>query len=300
MATNLSDSPPDVSNPEVSYRLARAIECARAAGEVTLGYFQTDRFEVETKRDGTAVTTADRDAERLLRRLIAEAFPSDGIVGEEFGEHKGTSGYRWILDPIDGTASFVCGVPLYGTLVAVERGEEVVAGVIHMPALDEMVYAGVGGGAWHMAGKREPRRARVSGVKTLGEAVVCMTGWEYFAKTGREDVLPRLGAKSGKLRGWSDCYAHVLVATGRAEAVVEPLVQVWDVAPALVVMREAGGRFTDFQGQGCVRSGNGVLSNGPVHDEILQVVADSGGRNSQNRTYPETVERANSTDVARL
>lgn len=257
----------------VMLRLERAIEWARAAGDVTLGYFQTDRFEVETKRDGTAVTTADRAAEETLRSLIEASFPDDGITGEEFGSHDGNSGYRWILDPIDGTASFVCGVPLYGTLVAVMRAETVVAGVIHMPALDEMVYAGAGSGAWHVVRGGAAKRARVSGVKTLAEGVVCVTGWEYFAKTGKEEVVSRLGEAAGKLRGWSDCYAHVLAATGRIEGVVEPLVKVWDVAPAMVVMREAGGLFSDFRGNERVDSGDGILSNGVLHGELLQVVA---------------------------
>lgn len=281
------------SDPAIARRLSAALAFAHAAGDITLNYFQTDRFEIDTKRDGTAVTTADREAEQHLRALIAAAFPDDGIIGEEFGDSEGSGGsdFRWILDPIDGTASFVCGVPLYGTLVAVEHRDQIVAGVIHMPALRETVYAGHGGGAWHVTASANAgsvsnaprdnvstdpayvvRRARVSNVEPLERAVVCITGWEYFARTNREDVLPRLGESAGKLRGWSDCYAHILVATGRAEGVVEPLVKVWDVAPAQVVMRESGGRFTDFAGRELVRSGDGILSNGRVHDELLGTV----------------------------
>ncbi|MGE3107884.1 MAG: inositol monophosphatase family protein [Phycisphaerales bacterium] len=273
----MPDPQPPNPTPQPDDRIARRLECAvvfaRAAGDLTLQYFQSDRFQVHTKRDGTAVTTADRAAEDLLRSLITREFPDDAIVGEEFGERDGTSGFRWILDPIDGTASFVCGVPLYGTLVAVERGNDVVVGVVHMPALDEMVYARAGGGAWHVHARGEAKPARVSGVRSLKDAVVCITGWEYFAKTGRGDFLPKLGTCVGKLRGWSDCYAHVLVATGRVDAVVEPLVHVWDVAPAVVVMREAGGRFSDFSGRESPRSGDGLLSNAQVHSALLDLLS---------------------------
>jgi len=262
----------DETRKELDARLAAAVSFARAAGDITLGYFQSDRFKVETKLDGTAVTTADREAEQHLRKQIAAAFPDDGVLGEEFGEQPGSSGFRWILDPIDGTASFVCGVPLYGTLIGVELGTEVVAGVIHLPAMNEMVYAAAGSGAWHVVGGKEPARARVSKIATLEKSVVCSTGYEYFVREGRPELFAALAAGVGKYRGWSDCYSHVLAATGRVEGVVEPTIRSWDVAPAMIVMREAGGRFTDFSGNESIHTGTSVLSNGLVHEALIEIV----------------------------
>src|SRR5262249_25088873 len=144
-------------------------------GDITLRYFQTTHFKVDTKRDGSPVTTADREAEEHLRGAIAAAFPADSILGEEFGLKEGSSGFKWLLDPIDGTASFVCGVPLYGVLIGIEHDGRVAAGVIHMPALDETVYAARGSGAWHVVRKGDPAPARVSRVAALSQAVVCTT-----------------------------------------------------------------------------------------------------------------------------
>lgn len=260
------------ADPEIARRLEAGVRMARSAGAITLGYFQSDRFQIDTKLDGTDVTTADREAEQHLRGEILRLFPDDAILGEEFGEHAGPSGYRWILDPIDGTASFVCGVPLYGTLIGIERGQRVVGGVTHMPALDEMVYAGEGGGAWHVSRSGAITRARVSGVRELSRSVVCTTATDYFAKYGRTDLFLTLASSCAKFRGWSDCYSHVLVATGRVEAVVEPSIKVWDVAAARIIMQEAGGLYTDFAGEDSVYSGHALLSNGHVHAELLKVI----------------------------
>src|SRR5262249_8374850 len=146
----------------LSARLRLACDAAREAAQLTLQYFRASDLRIDLKQDSSPVTIADREAEQLLRRRIAGEFPEDGILGEEFGEHGGTSGYRWILDPIDGTKSFIHGVPLYAVLIGVEHAGQSCIGVIQIPALDEMVYAAQGGGAWHIVGSRPPEKAHVS------------------------------------------------------------------------------------------------------------------------------------------
>lgn len=254
----------------VRVRLEAALEFARAAGELTLGFFGGTGFEVSTKRDGTQVTTADRGAEGLLRERIGAGFPGDGILGEEFGETASGNGWRWVLDPIDGTVSFVHGVPLYGTLVACELDGVSRVGVIHLPALGETVYASEGCGAWHVGGSgAEPVRAGVSGTGCMGEAMLCTTSFGYFAEAGVEASLGELHSRFGKTRGWSDCYAHVLCTTGRVDAVVEPVLHPWDIAPMQVIYPEAGGRISDWRGRRGSRYPTGVASNGVFHDELI-------------------------------
>ncbi|MDQ7013478.1 MAG: inositol monophosphatase family protein [Planctomycetota bacterium] len=255
-------------------RLDTALEFAHAAGELTLGFFGGSGFEVSTKHDGSPVTTADRGAETLLRERIEAAFPGDGILGEEFGEKASGNGWRWVLDPIDGTVSFVRGVPLYGTLVACEYEGQTQVGVIHMPALGETVHASAGQGAWHVAGPgAEPTRARVSGTVDIGKAMMCTTSFGYFQQAGTEASLGELYSRFGKTRGWSDCYAHVLCATGRIDAVVEPVLHPWDIAPMQVIYAEAGGRITDWRGRSGSQYPTGAATNGRFHDELVGLLA---------------------------
>lgn len=258
----------------VRRRLDAAVELARLAGASTLRLFQRPGLAVDRKRDGSVVTAADRDAEQFLRGAICERFPGDGVLGEEFGELPGDSGYRWILDPIDGTASFVCGVPLYGTLVGVQdtRSGQMVAGVIEMPALAERVFGGPGLGAFHAAGDASPTPARVSRVTALKDAVVCKTSLEYFLKAGRTDSYIRLHERAGLVRGWGDCYAFLLVITGRADAAVEPSLKIWDIAAIAPIAEAAGGRFSDLTGRRDIESGSALVTNGPIHDEVLSVI----------------------------
>lgn len=257
----------------VDARLREAIAFARSAGELALGYFGGSAYTVDLKRDGSEVTTADRNAEERLRKLIGEAFPGDGVLGEEFGESPSATGWRWILDPIDGTASFVHGVPLFGTLVACEFEGRTLAGVIHMPALGETVYASEGCGAWHVPRLHgPPSRAAVSRVMSLDRAMACTTSFDYFRHAGVEDALAAVHQGFGSTRGWSDCYAHVLCATGRIDAVVEPVLHPWDIAPMQVIYPEAGGRATDWRGRSGAYHPNGIATNGLIHDQVLQLV----------------------------
>lgn len=252
-----------------------ALQAARRAGEIILPYYQGD-VAVETKGDGSPVTLADRGAEQELRQLIRERFPDDGVLGEEFGELPGRSGRRWVLDPIDGTKAFVRGVPLFGVLIGMEEDGEAVLGVVSMPALDEFVYAARGQGCWWLPSGRPPgappRRARVSSVGPLADGLLLLNSYEYFVKGNRVAAHDRLLGAARHQRGWGDCYGHILVATGRAEACVDPMMNPWDNAPLLPILQEAGGTFTDWQGKATIHGGDGISTNGKVFDEVMRVV----------------------------
>lgn len=248
--------------------LELAVELAAGAGEITLRYFQ-GRFEVETKADLSPVTIADREAERFIRESIESRFPGDGIVGEEFGEVRPEASRRWIVDPIDGTFSFVHGVPLYGVLIGMEDGDEPAVGVVNLPALGEMVAAARGEGC-HWRGER----ARVSGTNELSQALCLATTVGPDAGPSRAAVMARIAGLAGRTRTWGDCYGYVLVATGRADAMIDPMMNVWDCAPLLPIIEEAGGRFTDWQGRRSIRGGDAVATNGVLHDEVLRLLAE--------------------------
>lgn len=255
-------------------RLELAVAAARKAGRATLEHFCNRDLRVDSKRDGTPVTVADREAEELLRARIGQAFPDDAIIGEEFPEKPGTSGYRWFFDPIDGTKSFIHGVPLYGTLAGVEYEGRCVLGVIVLPGLDEYVYAARGQGCWHARGAEQPRRARVSAVSELGESLFCTTSVTEFVLTNRLDAYEALRARCKLARGWGDCYGYVLIATGRAEVMVEPRLNLWDMAPLPVILEEAGGTFTDWKGKPTIHSGEGMATNGHVLEQVLAITRE--------------------------
>jgi histidinol-phosphatase len=250
-----------------------ALWATREAGSSTLPAFRAATRSSDVKADGSLVTKTDRSTELLLRDMCAQAYPEDGFLGEEFGETPSASGRRWIADPIDGTISFVHGVPLYGTLLALESENMSRVGVIHMPALHETVYAADGMGAWHLpAGELTPSPARMRPCSSLSDAVACATSPDYFNSPQLRAVLLRILDAVGVTRGWSDCYAHVLAATGRVDVVVEPGVKPWDVAPMTVIMREAGGLCTDWNGQECAHNGTALVTAGTLHDSMMQLL----------------------------
>jgi histidinol phosphatase-like enzyme (inositol monophosphatase family) len=259
---------------DVAGRLNFAVEIARAAGDLTLEYFQRGDLQVDRKADQSPVTIADRRAEELLRGRIADRFSGDGIIGEEFGEASGTSGYQWILDPIDGTKSFIHGVPLYTTLVAVLRDGEPVIGVIHAPAIAETVYAGKGSGCWQIGGDdARPKAARVSSVERLSESLFLTTEIGSFTTHRKQDargVFWKLQDEARLVRTWGDGYGYLLVATGRAEVMIDPVVNIWDAAPLQTVVEEAGGTFTDWQGNPTVHAREAIATNGRVLEEVLR------------------------------
>ena len=262
----------------IADRLEFARTIAEEAGRLTLDYFRSDDLAVERKGDDSPVTAADRAAESLLRRRIEASFPGDAIVGEELGERPGTSPFRWVLDPIDGTKSFITGVPLYTTLVGLleqtPEGEESVLGVIHAPALGESVYAARGGGAWYEQGAGAATPARVSSIDTLSDAVFLTSDVRDFTAGRSTDAFGAYLALQNKARlarTWGDAYGYLLVATGRAEVMVDPVICLWDGAAVQPILEEAGGTFTDWQGKATVHCGEGIGTNRHVLDEVLAI-----------------------------
>ncbi|MBX3442268.1 MAG: histidinol-phosphatase [Planctomyces sp.] len=265
---------------DLNSRLNFAVEVSSLASELILSHWRQAGLAVELKADESPVTIADRGAEQLLRERILHAFPGDGVLGEEFGETAGTSGFRWVLDPVDGTKSFVAGVPLFGTLIAVEQAGRPVIGVCRFPALGEVVYAARGRGAWWTIGGEAPRPARVSTNERLEDSLFCFTsvgGWE---STGRMDAFLALCRTARLTRGWGDCYGHILVATGRAELAVDPLLNLWDAAALLPIVEEAGGVFCDWTGAATAEGGNGFSTTPALRDHVLALL--SGARNASH------------------
>jgi histidinol-phosphatase len=258
-------------------RLDVALTATRLAAAETLRWFGSPALAVDRKSDHSPVTQADRAAEEILRRELLAAFPDDAFLGEESGTAPGTSGYEWIVDPIDGTKSFVRGVPLYATLVGCRRGGRGILGVIAIPALAELAYATDGGGAWHVRGGEAAVAAGVSRQDTLAESLVCSSDFVDFARwsggveAGRL-ARTRLDEAAGLVRTWGDGYGYLLVATGRAEVMIDPRLHPWDAAAVEVVVREAGGRFGDWRGGGGIDSGDGLATNGLVHDQVLALL----------------------------
>jgi len=259
-------------------RLDWAVEIALEAGRLTLGHFRQSGLQVERKADDSPVTVADREAEELLRLRIAERFPADGLLGEELGSIEGKSGFQWVLDPIDGTKSFIHGVPLYTTLVAVLHEEQPCAGVIHAPAMSETVYAATGGGCCYLPGPGIlPRPAYVSQVSRLEESLVLTSEVANFALRRPADashVYHELERQARLARTWGDGYGYLMVATGRAEVMIDAVMNLWDAAPLQTVIEEAGGRFSDWQGRPTVHSGDAVACNGLVADAVLALTKD--------------------------
>lgn len=262
-----------ITQDDLRERLDRAVEWAREAGGLILGHYQSRELAVDRKSDESPVTIADRDAESLLRDRVAAAYPEDGFLGEEHGEVESQNGLRWIVDPIDGTKAFVAGVPLFGTLIGLEAGDDVILGVARFPALDEVVYAANGLGAtWRVAGEAA-RPAKVSEVNRLSDALCCYTEYELFQQTNREGVFRECIARCRKTRGWGDCYGHMLVATGRAEFIADPLMNAWDAAALLPILREAGGSYTSWRGESTIHDGTGVSVNAALKDDVLALLS---------------------------
>jgi histidinol-phosphatase len=252
-----------------------AAQIAREAGEITLRHFRR-LPSVERKTDGSYVTVADRESERFLRDAITARFPDDAILGEEEGERAGASGRRWILDPIDGTFSFVHGVPLYGVLIGVEVDDEPAVGVINIPALGEMVYAARGLGCYWNG-----ERARVSETSSLDEALLLASEFRPSEHHASGPAVARLQARVAARRTWGDCYGHLLVATGRADVMIDPVMNIWDCAALLPVVEEAGGIFTDWRGRRTIRGGSAISTNGALFDAVMQTLTDSAEAGSE-------------------
>jgi histidinol-phosphatase len=253
-------------NAEWRARYELAVEAAQKAGKLALGYFDTD-MTVQWKHDLTPVTAADRQAEELLRTALLGRFPDDGFLGEESGHRPGTSGYRWIIDPVDGTRSFVRGVPLWATLAGLEYRGERIAGVAVVPALGQIYRALRGDGAY-----RDGRRIHVSQVATLAEAHLFYSSLSWFVQAGREQAFLRLVKQTQRQRGYGDFYGFVLVAQGSGELMVEQGCHPWDLAALQVIVEEAGGRMTAWDGTKDIQRPDVIASNGLLHEAALRVL----------------------------
>lgn len=245
-----------------------ATETAHLAGRLTLGYFQAG-VQVDRKADDTPVTVADRKAEELIRSRIESAFPTHAILGEEFGEAaRDGATHRWIIDPIDGTKAFVHGVPLYSVLLGLEIEGEVEVGAVYFPALDEMVAAANGAGCWWNG-----RPARVSSVSRFSRATVCFSDAATFADFERSAAWERIQRSAAICAGWGDAYGHALVATGRADVMLDPIMNAWDCGPFPPILKEAGGTFTDWSGTATIHGREAISTNGLLLEELLRLIA---------------------------
>ena len=238
-------------------------EVARLTGKVALSHFRT-RLDVETKRDGSPVTIADRAAEETARTWITARFPGDAILGEEFGSEGNPAARRWFIDPIDGTKTFIRGVPLWGTLIGVVSGETVLAGAVYCPAVDEIVVAAVSAGCWW-----NDARCRVSEQTELARSTLLSTDVRFVTQPERAARWSALASEAAVARTWGDCYGYLLVATGRAELMVDNLMSPWDSAALIPVIRESGGEFSDWDGR-ITPFGNGAMATNGAMAALLR------------------------------
>ena len=252
-------------SPEVL--LAAVEQVARLAGGVALGFFRS-QLVVESKADGSPVTIADRSAEQAARDWIEHRFPTDGILGEELGLTRPNASRRWVLDPIDGTKTFIHGVPLWGTLVGVCEDDRVLAGAAYFPAVGEMLAAAPSAGCWWNG-----TRCQVSSRATLDEATVLTTDERFRNDAAQREGWRRLASRALVSRSWGDCYGYLLVSTGRAEVMVDGVLAPWDAAALMPIVEEAGGVFTDWKGTRTAFGGSAVATNQGVAAETRLLLA---------------------------
>jgi histidinol-phosphatase len=248
--------------------VAAATEAAREAGRIALRYYR-DGVPVIMKPDQTPVTRADREAEQAIERVLHGAFPTHGMLGEEFGS-RGNQDVRWIIDPIDGTKNFIRRIPFWATLIALEDRGEVMAGVIHNPVTDELYSARRGGGAF-----LNGTRMHVSDIADLRDATLFHAGLGLVRSAGYWDGFVRLIDATGRQRGFGDYLGYGLLAQGGAEIYAEVDLKPWDLAPCKIVIEEAGGRFTDFAGTPTIYNGTALATNGLVHDTVVALLRRS-------------------------
>jgi histidinol-phosphatase len=242
-------------------------DLASQAGKISLQYYQTG-ITAQFKQDKSPVTVADHAVEEFIRRQIEKSFPEHAIVGEEYGdsERDGKS-FRWIIDPIDGTKSFIRGIPLYAVLIGLEVEGTVRVGAAYFPALNEMLCAADGEGCWWNG-----RQAHVSSIARLEDALICFTSMREMENGGRSLAWNRLKNKAYELRGWSDAYGYLAVATGRAEAMLDPVMKIWDCGPFPPIFREAGGFFGNWNGIGGHAFGEALACNSEILPELLSLL----------------------------
>jgi histidinol phosphatase-like enzyme (inositol monophosphatase family) len=250
-------------------RIAPVAELARLTGDVALRHYRT-RLQVETKADGSPVTVADRAAETAARDWVRRFFPEDGVLGEELGEERAGARRRWVIDPIDGTKSFVRGVPLWGSLVALCEGDVVLAGAAYFPAVGELIAAAPGAGCWWNGS-----RCTVSPVASLDAATVLTTDTSFRGRPDRRAGWDRVAGASSVARSWGDCFGYLLVATGRAEMMCDAVLSPWDAAALYPIVREAGGAFTDWNGRDTAFGGSAVATNRALAADVRALLTET-------------------------
>lgn len=262
------------SDAELRRWLEVAVAACDEADEIARRHFRRD-LQITTKPDRSFVTQADTAIETRIRERLADAFPDHGLVGEEYGTEAGDAAVRWYIDPIDGTHNYIRGVPLFGTLLAVERDGELQAAVISAPALDERWWAHRGGGAWARNRGQSPRRIAVSGVTALADAQVLYGSGRDIVDSVKAPGFDGLLRDVWRERGFGDFWGYALVAEGAAEAMVEVGLASWDAAAPTVLVEEAGGRATDFEGRRRIDSGTFLTTNGHLHETVRQRLIDA-------------------------
>ena len=245
--------------------LTVALEAAKNAEEIITSYYAADTIKVQLKDDETPVTRADTEAEKAIRETITQAFPEHGFLGEEYGTQEGTSPYLWIIDPIDATKNYIRKIPIFGTQIALMKGEELILGVSNAPLLNELLYAEVGKGAFLNG---EP--IEVSDVSQPADAMICHGGINWFVEKGTFPGIYNLINDAARTRGFGDFYMYHLVASGRVDAVIEAAISIWDIAAITVIVREAGGKVTDIQGHAITKdTASLIATNRLLHNTIL-------------------------------
>ncbi len=244
-----------------------AIEAALAGGRAALAHFRDPALQAETKADGSPVTAGDKASEEAILAVIQKQRPADRIVTEESGEYRGDQGHSWYVDPVDGTRSYARGVASWATLVALALDGEPAVGVIHAPALGQLAVAWTGGGAW-----LDGRPIRVSVRRSLAEATLSIGSLDLLPRSPWGERAFQLMGRAFACRGFADAIGHIEVARGHIEAMIDPRGKTWDFAPVAVITREAGGRFTSLAGTPGFDEGDALVSNGRVHQEILEAL----------------------------
>jgi len=247
-------------------RFAR--ETAYQAGRLTLEYFNKG-VVADAKADGSPVTIADKKAEQLIRQAVQQRYPGHAVLGEEFGESGQGASHRWIVDPIDGTKAFIHGVPLYGVLLGLEIEGVVEVGVAYFPALEEMISAASGSGCWWNG-----KPAHVSTVERLDKGVVSFTDLGGFWNSNRWAPFERLARRASIRAGWSDAYGYMLVASGRVEVMLDPVMAVWDCGPFPPIFLEAGGYFGDWKGNPTIYGKEAVATTLALKDEVIGLLKE--------------------------
>jgi histidinol-phosphatase len=257
--------------PALDARIAPAADLARLIGDIALRSYRS-KLSVEIKADGSPVTAADRAAELAARDWVDRLFPLDGVLGEEFGELRAGARRRWIIDPIDGTKAFVRGVPLWGSLVALCEGEHVLAGAAYFPAIGELIAAAPGAGCWW-----DGVRCAVSSLNTLESATVLTTDDSFRERPELRAGWQRVSAAAAMSRSWGDCFGYLLLATGRAEGMFDPVMSPWDAAALQPIVQEAGGVFTDWSGRDTAFGGSVVATNHQLAASMRSLLAEPSG-----------------------